>query len=168
MLTEEHLGYELSYIEDDSKFVCRQLQLEAATLKALKEKVRQFDTSGRRLPDGLKAWHYSRYSAGPKPVLLQLMAENGKVWVVADASGEAINGKLARPKTLKREKVFFSELYAPTPEFEETIAKVDECERQAQAARQRAEQLRASLKCLTREQIDAMAKMIEGQDGLAD
>lgn len=100
----DHNGYEITYSENEDLWRCWVLDLEAAKLSTLKDKVNKIDADNRRLSQ-CAVWHIG-YS-GQAVLRNAVLVDTDSVWLVTPGTEK---------KQRRREKVKLESVALDTPE----------------------------------------------------
>lgn len=156
MMETDHNGHLIRYNEADDKWECRELDLTANCLSALKTKINDFDAKERRLGDkGVELLHVDSYrrnwsredAAVVRATLLDkeidFKGNHALVWIT--------------DKDKQRQKVGLHSLMLNTPENIAVLEKAREIETKANLEIKRAQKMVADIPRMTVDQLKALA-----------
>jgi hypothetical protein len=148
----EHNGKKIVYSENQDVWRCWEMDLEAKTLSALKNKMNKVDAEARRLGN-VAAFIMEEHQQKPTPVVLT-MIDGDAAWGIRKSITENSN---------RRQKIPFKDLIPDTPEGRAAIIALQTKYRELSAIREEAKALYAAIPRMT---LD-MLKSIEGRtDGI--
>lgn len=174
-ITLEHLGYEIQFSEDPEEWRCRDLDMRAKTLKALKAKMSKQDAAARKVSMPC-AFFEGSYSSKPRRGEVVLIAKASEqkwetrrvasfkservslptVWVMAGKR----NGGNSRERLQMRVD---SLLDLTDPATEDLLREYQDLDQQAREMAERAKAVREKIPRMSIEQIKATG-VIEDND----
>lgn len=153
-ITTEHNDRKITYTEHSDEWECKELDVKAKTLSALKTKINEVDAAERRLgKNGVILIHVGNYryhKSVTYPKVRATLLDKGErdgynaVWITH------VDSK-------SREKVGLHSLILDTPENLATLAEADRIEKEASIMSKKADKMRDSIKRITAEEMKAMA-----------
>lgn len=138
----KHNGYDIRYREDENLWSCHTLDLEARSLKALRQKINEIDAVQRRV-DHVKAIKVDRWSGNGRPCVVTLIHDDGECWITEHARGAYKS----------RSKVSFNDLVLDNEENRAALVVVKAAKAAAERASKHVETLTKALPRVTRAQL---------------
>lgn len=154
-LETTHAGYQIHYSENDDLWRCWELDLDAPSLSALKNKINQWDAKARRLSN-IPVLILSQYDRKPSRGTATMIDRDGGVWCAVETATRH-HGVKSERKKLKPESLILD-----NPEGRSAIA---ELQRLAKIEDEAREAVKAARDKLPRPDLGAFKALEENDLG---